>query len=611
MKGFPELMINRITFFLLSFSFAFALAPNGTRAAQVKFELDFDQAANHYVTIQATFQTEGKNEIEVFMPVWTPGSYLVREYSRNIETIVAKDQSGHSRILRKTKKNRWTVDCQDSTSVTVSYKLYCREMSVRTNWIEEDFGILNGAPTFLTEINSMDVPHIVKVNLPKKWKSVATALPQHNGQPYSFVAKDFDQLVDSPMLLGTLDSAAFELGGAQHDLVNLGGDGLWDVKKAAEDVKKIVAEHQKIWQTVPYRRYRFLNAIVETGGGLEHDNSTLMMTSRWSFGTRSRYQSWLGLVSHEFFHTWNIRRLRPIELVNYDFENESYFRTLWIAEGVTSYYDDLLVKRAGLSSEKEYLSNLSKLIRSLQTTAGRLNQSLSDSSFDTWIKFYRPDENSKNSQISYYTKGAVAAFLLDAEIRNSTNSARSLDDVMRQLYQQYAGPKGYSSSQFRKIASEVAGKDLKNWFATVIDSTKELDFSTSLATYGLEFKPAPPSKKPTPPWTGLGLSAESGVITVTSVIRNSPGYKSGIQVDDEVISIDGYRIKSSDLGSRIGKYKAGDEKEVLLVRRGKIISKMIKFGKKPSLTWTIAKIAKPTPAQTRNLNSWLANPKKK
>lgn len=584
------------------------------RAAEpeVSYHLDFSQAANHYVIVTAEFETTGLESLEVFMPVWTPGSYLIREYARNIETMTAADENGNFLPVRKTRKNRWQVETRREVDRTrIKYRLYCRELSVRTNWVEEGFAILNGAPTFVTRKELLKSPHRVTIDKPESWSRISTALlpvPETDNQ---FLAPDFDYLVDSPILVGNQQIESFEVGGADHQLVSLGGDGLWDFQKAANDLAKVVQAHHDLWQEIPYDNYKFLNLIVEAGGGLEHDNSTLMMTSRWNFGTRSRYLSWLSLASHEFFHTWNIRRLRPVELVEYDYENENYFSTLWIGEGVTSYYDDLLVKRAGLSSESEYLGQLSRQIRSLQTTAGRLTQSLADSSQDTWIKFYRPDENSRNARISYYTKGAVAAFLLDAEIREATGGEKSLDDVMRQLYQKYSGNRGFTSPQFRELASEVAGKDLSDWFALAIDSTQELDYGTALQHFGLQFKNSGKSDKDQPVWTGLSLSSEDGVITVSGVIRNSPAFEAGINVGDEIVALDGYRVTSSNLDSRTKPFKDGDVKSILITRRGRVLEKQIEFKVEPTESWTLSKVAKPTEEQQQRLDNWLRNERKK
>ncbi len=268
--------------------------------------------------------------------------------------------------------------------------------------------------------------------------------------------------------------------------MNVGESGYWDGSKAATDLSKVVAAHHEMWGAVPYQRYLFLNVICGRGGGLEHDNSALLMTSIWSFRDEERYKDWLSLASHEFFHAWNVRRLRPKGLVKYDYESETYTPSLWIAEGVTSYYEDLLLVRAGLFSKKEFLDRLNKNIDGVQKTPGRTKQSLSESSYDAWIKFYRPDENSSNTRISYYSKGAVVAFLLDTKIRELTDGVKSLDDVMRTMYQRYQ-ESGYEPADFRRVVNEIAGEDLSQWFASAVDSTDELDFSPVHNWFGLEF----------------------------------------------------------------------------------------------------------------------------
>ena len=458
-----------------------------------EYLIDLEDSKNHYMTITARLEpTAGQTRTELMMAVWTPGSYLVREYARHIDSMTISDESGEALPFDKTKKNRWNVDHGSSKSIVVRYRLYCNEMTVRTNWVGMQYAMINGAPSFITVANQLDRPHVVQLEMPRNWKRSATSLKQLD-KAHSYIAKNFDELVDSPIVAGNISVYPFTAGGVEHQLVNVGESGYWDGAKAATDLQQMVEEHQRMWGSVPYDRYLFLNMISESGGGLEHDNSTLIMTSRWSFRDERRYKSWLSLASHEFFHTWNVRRLRPKTLVEYDYENEVYTRSLWIAEGITSYYQDLALVRSGLISERDYLERISREVESVQRTSGRKMQSLTDSSYDTWIKYYRPDENSSNTRISYYTKGAVAAFLLDAKIRKASGGAKCLDDVMRMMYQKYS-QSGYTPKEFRAVASEVAGEDLSQWFRSSIDSTQELDYS-NLEFIGVEVpKPAKASK---------------------------------------------------------------------------------------------------------------------
>ena len=311
------------------------------------------------------------------------------------------------------------------------YRVYGREMTVRTNWIESRFALLQGPATYLTLVGGFDRPHHVTLDLPAGWTRAMSGLPEMSGRPHTFEAADYDTLVDGPIVAGDLEVYEFSRSGKPHYLVNVNEGGSWDGARAIGDVERIVAEHEKLWGSLPYDKYVFVNMITEASGGLEHRNSSVLMTSRWAMGTRQAYVGWLNLVSHEFFHVWNVKRLRPAALGPFDYENENYTPSLWVSEGFTSYYGDLLVRRAGLSSDAEFFGALSSDIRGLETTPGRLVQPVTQSSYDAWIKQYRPDENSANTSVSYYAKGQVIAALLDARIRLATNGQRSLDDVMR------------------------------------------------------------------------------------------------------------------------------------------------------------------------------------
>ena len=267
---------------------------------------------------------------------------------------------------------------------------------------------------------------------------------------------------------------------------------MWDGPRSAKDVATIVREQRKFWGQLPYDKYVFMNLIVESGGGLEHKNSTVLMTSRWATRTAKAYRSWLELVSHEFFHVWNVKRLRPVELGPFDYENEVHTKSLWVAEGLTEYYGRLLLRRAGLETVESFLAGDPATkpgeppteIAALQLTPGRMVQPLESASYDAWIKFYRPDENSRNTAVSYYTKGAVVGFLLDAQIRRATSGAKSLDDVIRLAYDKYSGEHGFTSEEFRALASEVAGADLSGWLTTALETVEELDFAPALDYYG-------------------------------------------------------------------------------------------------------------------------------
>src|SRR5947199_4787989 len=419
---------------------ALALCGAGLRGAPmpepIAYTLRFPAPQTHYVEVEARVPTDGRPEVELMMAVWTPGSYLVREYARTVEAVAAATESGEPLPVEKTVKNRWRIGTRQAPRIVVKYRVYCREMSVRTNFVDSGFALINGAATFLTLADGPRRPHEVRLELPADWKVSASPLaPLPGGGEHAYGAEDFDTLVDSPVYAGNARTYPFEVAGKPHFLVNEGEGGVWDGPRSAADAEKIVRAQVELWGVAPYPRYVIFNLLTESGGGLEHRNACTLMSSRWKSRTHEGYLDWLGLVSHELFHAWNGKRLRPVELGPFDYEREVYTRGLWVVEGITSYYGDLLVHRAGFSTVKEYLKNLSKSIDTMQTTPGRRVQPLDESSFDAWIKAYRRDENSNNSGISYYTKGEVVAFLLDARIRRATAGKKSLDDAMRLAFQ--------------------------------------------------------------------------------------------------------------------------------------------------------------------------------
>ena len=434
-----------------------------------------------------------------------------------------------------------------------------------------------------------------------------TALPPApDGRPHSYRAADFDTLVDSPIVAGNPATYSFTVAGIPHALVNIGEGGVWDGPTSAADVERIVHEQHRTWGFFPYERYLFLNMLVEAGGGLEHKDSTLLMTSRWTTRDRRRYLRWLGTVSHELFHAWNVKRLRPAALGPFDYEREAFTPSLWMVEGLTSYYGPLAVHRAGISTREEFLDALSSQIEALQTTPGRLVQTVADASYDAWIKYYRRNENSPNTTISYYTKGAVIGFLLDARVRQATGGRRSLDDVMKAAYARYAGERGFRPGEFEAVASEIAGVDLDDWFDRAIRSTDELDYEPALDWYGLEFAPDPrPAEHATPAWLGLETRVDRGRLLVAGVRRGTPGYRAGFNAGDEIIAIDDYRVGPAAWGRRLDLYRARDEVTVLVARRERLVRLGARFGERPPERWRLQPSTSPSPAQRSRLDAWL------
>jgi predicted metalloprotease with PDZ domain len=568
----------------------------------IRYTLSFPAPHTHYVHVRAEVPAAGRDSVELSMAVWTPGSYLVREFSRHVESVTAESAAGIALRVEKTAKNRWRVATGGALMVIVSYRVYGREMSVRTNWIESDFAFVNGAPTFLTLAGPSTAlgasesarPHEVSIVPASGWTRSITALEPavrpkpDTTAPHTYSAPDYDTLVDSPILIGNPELYEFSVDGVPHVLANAGDTTFFDSSRMVKDLEAIVRAHKEFWGSFPYQRYVFINLLTEAGGGLEHARSSVLMGSRWATRTRKAHLRWLELASHELFHAWNVKRLRPIEFGPFDYEREVFTPSLWVVEGITDYYGDVLVLRAGRSSPQEFLDSLSDKIEELQTTPGRAVRSVTQASMDAWIKLYRPDENTPNTAISYYTKGAVVAFLLDAKIRRATGGRRSLDEVMREAYARYSTTHGFTPDEFRTLTEHVAGIDLGAFWRTAIEGTEELDYSEALEVFGLQFRPANGSANGKPKaWIGATTKIDAGRLVVAQVRRDTPAFGAGLNVDDEIVAIDQVRVRTDRLDERLEQYAPGDRISLLVARRDRLLSLNLVFGVEPLRTWRL------------------------
>jgi predicted metalloprotease with PDZ domain len=491
-----RLLVNLAAFFLGWMGAA--PAARGDRALEpIVYTIKFSAPDKHIAEVEATVPTEQRASVELMMALWSPGFYRIENYASRVQGLSARTPGGTLLPVEQPRKNRWRIQTGGAPAVMVSYRLNCQERSVTTNWVGDDYAVLNGPPTFLTLVEQVHRPHEVRMELPAKWKRSMTGLDAAtDGLANHYRAVDFDTLADSPIVAGNPTVSAFEVEGSKHYLVCVGEVGSWEAQRAARDIEKIVREHHRMWGFLPFKKYVFLFAFRRGGGGLEHLNSTLVTTSPSGMRTPKGYQSWLGLVSHEYFHGYNVKRLRPIELGPFDYEKEVHTSGLWVAEGLTTYYGDLVLSRAGLASPQDFLDRLSSQIKRLQTSPGRLAQTLEQSSLDVWTSSFS-GLGSTNKTVSYYVKGPVVGFLLDARIRRATESGKTLDDLMKLAYKRYAGERGFTAEQFRQAAEEIAGIDLKEWLWKAISSTEELDYTEALDWFGLRFAPSddPKSKK--------------------------------------------------------------------------------------------------------------------
>jgi predicted metalloprotease with PDZ domain len=481
------------------------------------------------------------------LPVWIPGSYMVREFGRHLSQVQAR-QGQRGVTLTQLDKTTWQAESQGAAALTVSYFVYAFDTSVRTAFLNTERGFFNGTSLCLRVEGRESEPHAITFGaLPKGWQ-VATAMPQ---QGKRYVAEDYDELVDHPFELGQFWKGSFKAYGVPHEFVVAGAWPTFDGHRLLADAKRICETQIAFWHggkqlKPPFKRYVFLlNAVDDGYGGLEHRASTALIAKRKDLahqqvaGLTEGYVTLLGLISHEYFHTWNVKRLRPVELSTIDYQAENYTQLLWFFEGFTSYYDDLLLLRSGLIDAPRYLALLSKTINSVAATPGRKVQSVAQASFDAWVKYYRQDENTANATVSYYTKGSLVALALDATLRREGHG--SLDDVMRRLWRDSAGGP-VSEAQIAEAFAQVAGRSMARELRAWVHGSDELPLTKLLTELGVHSQA-----------TGAGFAAqlglrlaETGSVQVKAVSAGSPAARAGVSAGDELLAVDGWRIRRLD-----------------------------------------------------------------
>jgi predicted metalloprotease with PDZ domain len=549
---------------------------------QAEHLVSFPGRQNQYVDIQLSMPVSG-DQTELLMPSWTPGSYLIRDYAAHVERLQARAVGGKPLDVQKVAKNRWLVANSGERAILVSYSVWAGELGTSSNWVDNDFALLNGAGLFLYTEISRNWPQHVTVELPQEWKSISTSMPGAGGQN-RYLAANYDELVDSPMLLGNANVFPFSVEDQAYALVNQGGAEFWNGLKSAQDVASVVATVQAFWGSNPLERpYLFLNVIAEGSGGLEHDHSTVLISGPLQMKYRQDYVDWLALVSHEFFHAWNARRMRPQALDHYDYEQETYTRELWLAEGLTSYYDNLLLLRSGLISAEEFFPLLATEFHTYETTPGRHLDSAEAASFDAWIKLYKPDANTVNKSVSYYRKGSMVGFATDTAMRQASDHQVSLDTLMREMYRRYgpngvAGDGGYPAGAFQSLAGELAGEAVKEQVQTWLETTADPEIDAALAWYGLKLDRAPSrtaaaeAGQPEPADFGLVWNKLVPNLQVEAVLQGGTGAAAGILPLDEVLAINKLRVTKETIVERMQRLVPGEKAEILLVRHGHIRS---------------------------------------
>lgn len=574
----------------------------------LKFRIDVRHSATRELHVHASLTGIATDEVTLFLPTWTPGSYLVREYARHLSRVTARAADGGSLPCRKVDKNRFVVEAQGSDTIEVSYRVYGHELSVRTAHLDAERAFWTPACVLLWPVGGerhgaeITVEHTAEHTV---WCALPTAEPRtldDGARATTMRAADLDEALDSPVLVGRADVHTWQNDGVPHRIVLEGLGPITPPPTLVDDLTRIVdAAHAVFGGTLPYPDYTFLAMFTDEGyGGLEHRNSSVLLMARTALTSQRTYRDFLGLAAHELFHAWNVKRMRPSEFWRYDYEQENYTRLLWVMEGWTAYYDDLLLARAGLMSHDDYLGTMAKNLQNLRNGPGRFEQSLEESSHDAWIRLYRPDENTRNSSQNYYGNGAVVAMCLDLLIRRSSAGRHSLDDVLRELFAStFTAGRGYDQDDIYALVTRFADEQTAARLRELVTGDLDPELDDLLASVGVELTLREQEK----PY--LGIAFQPGSTVVASVTRDGPAYTAAIAPGDEVLAADGVRTTAGNWQSVFRAVAAIDEpSELLLARRGMILTRTVRPCAHPG-TVKLRLRKNPSPEQRTAREAWL------
>ncbi len=554
--------------------------------------------AGHLFEVRLTVAAPDPDGQVLALPAWIPGSYMIREFSRNIVQIGA-ESNGKAVVLAKLDKHSWRAAPVDG-ALTVTYEVYAWDLSVRAAHLDQTHGFFNGTSVCLRVVGQEDTPHVIDIQRPvdpaaQSWR-VATAMPELDARRYGFgtyIAASYDELIDHPVEMGDFALATFKAHGVPHDIVISGRVPNLDMARLQADLKAIcetqIAFFEPRSKRAPMDRYVFLTLAVGDGyGGLEHRASTALICARADLPTTAAaknadlgdgYLKFLGLCSHEYFHTWNVKRIKPAAFAPYDLQNETYTPLLWLFEGFTSYYDDLMLVRSGIIGEAAYLKLLGKAIGGVLRGSGRLKQSVADSSFDAWGKYYRQDENAPNAIVSYYGKGSLIALAFDLTIRSKTEGKKSLDDVMLALWQRFGRDfyptvgRGVTEAEVEALFDEVSGVKMKPLFERYVRGTADLPLAKLYAPFGVKLVDERRNGKPS---LDAGIARDGADCKLTQVHEGGAAHRAGLSAGDIVVAIDGLRVGGA-LDAMLARYKVGDTVALHAFRRDELMTFQVKL----------------------------------
>jgi predicted metalloprotease with PDZ domain len=572
----------------------------------LRYSVHFAAPEGHTAEIELRFAPDA-DQIDVTLPAWCPGSYMIRDYARFVRDLAAAGDDGKPRTVKKVDKQTWRIERAGAQELTVRYGLYGHDLTVRTNHIDADHAFLHGPATFVYPVAQRGAPVEVQIHCHDAW--VLTTAAPHTGRLIH--ASSIDELYDHPIHAGHVRTLSVPAK-LPVELAIWGErapGGPFDEERLATDLAAIVDDHVARLGEAPFTAYTFILMLSHDAyGGLEHRASSVNLYNPHFAATRKAYEGLLELLSHELFHAWNGKRIAPRGLLDFDYTREAYTPCLWVMEGITSHYDRFALRSSGRIPAKSYLDKVLDDWARLQATPGRARQSLEQSSFDAWIKLYKPDESNLNTTVSYYLKGGLAMFALDLQIRRRTEGAKSLDDVLRLLWTRHGKPREPHPDDLQPLFEEATGLALGEVFDRQIRGTEDPDLANELAHVGLELKASADPAQIADGLAAVWLGVTTQGTRITGVLDHSPAYAAGLSPGDELVAIDRFRATSDgELRSLLGARKVGDRVTMSLFRRAKLLDVPVTLAAAPATRYEICGLAEPGPAAAR-YQAWLGEP---
>ncbi len=572
----------------------------------VSFIVTMEDPQLHYYRVELRVpDIPAGDHLDLIMPVWIPGSYMIREYPQFVNEEAAHDLEGNPLPFEKVAKNRWRVRTAGAGGLSFTYRVFAYEKTIRHSYLDEERAIINGPHMFMFPEPFKEDPVRVEIRPGRGFPRIATGLRSEPGHPFILQADDFDQLYDCPIEMGEIEILRFRVEGVPHEIA-VSGPGDVNREALTRHTRRIVESAIGVIGEIPYERYVFMMAQGVDGGGLEHSNSTFLGFPGGYLDSEDTILQLLGLIGHEFFHAWNVKRIRPIELGPFDYSRENYTRSLWVAEGLTVYYDKQIRRRAGYLTQEGFLGELEGEIFQYLFQPGHLRQSPEEASFDAWIKSYITHEESWNTTFSYYASGNLIGAMLDLDIIATTAGEKSLDNVMRYLWEEFYRKldRGFTPSEFQAACEYVAGKSYTDFFDRYVRSRTEFDFDPFLAHAGLRLIRGP-GPIDDGPYMGVSLNTDDGRVRITGLIDDTPGWHQGLSIGDEITALDGVRFDGyAGYMTEYDKHRPGDTIRVTVLRDGEERTIPIIQAGWP-LSASLEMIADPTPEQQRVYARWL------